>query len=145
MTINKRVTEVENTLGAILWKYYEALLQSKKDYPVDKHSTPFGKFYFPEEKLSTALERLAMGIREIRHNIIHGSQEKETINNIKLIAYQETIEHTKDCATRSERERQQLGLPKLFEEVHTLKVQMKQVTEEAHVILKGGEDVPSNL
>ena len=74
MTINKRVAEVEKTLGEIVWNSYEALLKSKKYYPVDKYSTPFGKFYFPEEKLSTVLERLAMGIREIRNKIIHGSQ-----------------------------------------------------------------------
>ena len=106
MTINKILTEVESSIEAIVWNSYEALLQSMKQHPVDTYSTPFGKFYYTEEKLSTALERISMGIREIRHNIIHGSQENETINNIKLIAYQAKIEHMKDCATRSERERQ---------------------------------------
>ena len=44
MTINKRVTEVESSIGAIVWNSYEALLQSTKQHRVDTYSTPFGKF-----------------------------------------------------------------------------------------------------
>ena len=113
MPINKRVTEVERSIGAIVWNSYEALLQSMKQHWVDTSSTPFGKFYYTEEKLSTALERLAMGIREIRHIIVHGSQDNQTINNMKFIEYQATIQHIKDSAARSKREREGFPPPTL--------------------------------
>ena len=49
---------------------------------------------------------MAMGIGEIRQVIIHGSKEKQTINNIKDITYQATIQHIKDSVARSKRERE---------------------------------------
>ena len=103
MPINNRVTEVESSVGEIVWNYYEALLQRIKQHRVDTYSTPFRKFYNTEENLSTALERLVMGIREIRHIIFHGSQKKDTINSMKFIAYQAMIQHMKDSAARRKR------------------------------------------
>ena len=140
MPINKRVTAVENTLGAIVWNSYEALLQSKSKSPIDKYSGPIGKYFFPEENLCTAIQRLTMGIYEMRHIILHGSQDKDTINNIKFIAYRATIEHMKESAERSKRETEKLPPPTLSEEVRTMKVQIKVVKEKAHELLQGGED-----
>ena len=54
-----------------------------------------------------------MGIREIRHIIVHGSQEKDTINNMKFIEYQAMIQHMKDSAARSKREREGFPPPTL--------------------------------
>ena len=113
MPINKRVTEVERSIGEIVWNSYEALLQSMEQHPVDTYSSPFVKFYYTEEKLSKALERLVMGIREIRHMIVHESQDKDTINNMKFIEYQAMIQHMKESAARSKREREGFPPPTL--------------------------------
>ena len=141
--INKKISEVEETFGAIVWNSYEALLKSNKNNPIEKYSGPNGKYSLAEENLCIAIQRLSMGIFEIRNMILHGSQDQETIKNMKFIVYRATIEHMQDTVERSNREKNLFPTHTPTDKLSTLNMHINIVKAKTHEFIHD-EDYENN-